>query len=131
MSIIHKAFCFDCLAFDKDLQPLMELSLLVNDPTQLIAFIDSDYRDFIDTYEGVALNKVWKNLLVDFNDVHEIGDYALTRSYDPQRDFGIEDAWLTIDEILTPFELCALLGSTLGRESFFDRGKLGAYCQSP
>ena len=87
--------------------------------------------EFSDPYEGQTLAPDWIQMLSDHSDVHEIGDYALTRFYDPTTDFGIGNAWIAIDKSLDNFPRNALLGRTIGPATNpFDPGKMGSYVQT-
>jgi len=61
-----------------------------------------------------------------------IGDFALTRFYDPEEDRGLRNGWLTIDEHLSEADRAVLLGTAFGSSSaYFDPSGQGAYFQTP
>jgi hypothetical protein len=128
----HKAFEFDWMAFDADLRPLLVAALRTQDSAPIIAFLDR-HKDFIrDPYEGEPLAADWQTQLDDPDDVQALGDFALTRYYDPTADFGIGNTWLGLSEKLNPQEPDALLGRSIGNgASVFDPGRMGSYFQSP
>jgi hypothetical protein len=132
VSIAQKAFEFDWLAFNADFRPLLVAALGSHDKAILLAFIDN-HRDAIrDPYEGEPLNADWQTQLEDPDDVQALGDFALTRYYDPTADFGIGHTWLGLSEKLNPQERDALLGHPIGNgASLFDPGRMGSYFQSP
>ena len=64
--------------------------------------------------------------------MHEYGDFALTRFYDPADDRGVGNAWVGIDASLPEQDRPALLGRPLGRAGReFDPGRQGSYFQTP
>jgi hypothetical protein len=127
----RKAFRFDCEAFDTELRERLHNALLTNDAAQLASYINSATSEFSDPYEGEALTADWTQVLSDPNDVHELGDYALTRFYDPTADFGIGDAWIAVDESLSDVQRNAILGLAIGpATNSFDPGKMGSYVQT-
>lgn len=131
MSMQHKAFRFDWDAFNAELRERLHHALLTNDPSQLTSYINSDVSEFSDPYDGDTLTTDWVQLLSDPTDVHEIGDYALTRFYDPTADFGVGDAWMEIGQELEDAQRHALLGRAIGPTSNpFDPGKMGSYFQT-
>ena len=131
MSMQHKAFRFDWDGFDAGLRECLNDALLTNDPSQLAIYINSALSEFSDPYEGETLTSDWMQVLSDRSDVHEIGDYALTRFYDPTADFGIGDAWIAIDDSLNDVQRNALLGLPIGPATNpFDPGKMGSYVQT-
>jgi hypothetical protein len=131
VSLSHKAFAFDWSAFEFDLHPLLEAALESNDPTELEAFIDEHRKALTDPYEGNPLPKNWRAMLEN-RDVHEYGDYALTRFYDPSDDCGLVEFWAEVSERLPGRAADALLGFPIGpRGRLFDPGRLGSYFQTP
>ena len=132
MSMQHKAFRFDWESFNRNLREHLHDALLTGSATQLVMFINSAIGEFSDPYEGEPLTADWMFLLNDADDVHEVGDYALTRFYDPTEDAGIGDAWIAIDDSLNALQRNALLGRSIGPATNpFDPGKMGSYVQSP
>lgn len=132
MSMSHKAYAFDWLAFEHDeLHGLLLAALTSGDIAGLIRYIEAHRDDLKDPYEGDPLNEDWGNMLEN-RDVHEYGDFALTRFYDPAEDCGIWDQWRTIDRLLPEADRATLLGTPLGLPgAYFDPGRLGSYFQTP
>ena len=129
--MIHKAFRFNWNGFDEELRDLLDNALMTNNPSQLVIRINSALNDFSGPYEGEPLTPNWMEVLNDCNDVHEIGDYVLTRFYQPINDCGIGDAWTDIDDRLDIVHRHALLGRTIGpAKNPFDPGKMGSYFQT-
>jgi hypothetical protein len=65
-------------------------------------------------------------------DVHEYGDFALTRFYNPATDLGVAEEWAEIDNLLSEADRLALLGFPLCSENnVFDPGRMGSYFQTP
>ncbi len=128
----HKAFLFRFRDFQKELRPILEASLASGDVTPVIAFITSDLRSFRDPYEGESLGDDWEDLL-ETKDVHQYGDFALSKYYDLGDDIGLGARWQEVQEPLER-ELgasTAVLGQLVGVEdNYFDPGKMGAYFQS-
>lgn len=131
MAISHKAFAFDWRGFEVDLHPRLENALVADDPSELEAFIDDHRESLTDPYEGEPLPESWREALEN-RDVHEYGDYALTRFYDPSDDFGIHDEWSEVSDQLSEAAANALLGISVGPpERLFDPGRYGSYFQTP
>jgi hypothetical protein len=131
MSMSHKAYAFDWRGFELDLLPLLEDALHADNTAQLERFIDDHREALTDPYEGEPLSDDWRAALEN-RDVHEYGDYALTRFYDPSEDCGIGEAWVRISERLSRPAANALLGCSVGTpKSVFDPGRCGSYFQTP
>jgi len=127
----HKAYAFDWRGFEFDLHPWLEMALAANDPTELEAFIDDNRVSLTDPYEGEPLPADWRSGLGN-RDVHEFGDYALTRYYDPSDDRGVGSAWRSLSGELPETAANALLGFSVGpHERLFDPGRYGSYFQTP
>ena len=110
MSMSHKAYAFDWSAFARDeLHGILLDALSSGDTNGLIRYIEANQDHLKDLYEGGPLSD-WKNVLENF-DVHEFGDFALTRFYDPEKDSGLEKDWLAIDEHLPEADRAVLLGT--------------------
>lgn len=128
----HKAFVFRYSAFKAELLPLLEEALVTGDPSPLAAFIESERESFRDPYEGEPLDDDWQSLL-DIADVHQYGDFALTRYYNPTEDIGLGHAWGEVERLLESRlgGSGAILGRPVGAEGvLFDPGKMGSYFQS-
>jgi hypothetical protein len=127
----HKAYAFDWLQFDLNLHPLLVEALTANDTAQLEAFIDQHLDELTDPYEGKPLSADWRDTLGN-RDVHECGDYALTRYYDPADCWGIGYEWTRLRDELPEPAANAMLGFAVGpAENFFDPGRYGSYFQTP
>jgi hypothetical protein len=84
-----------------------------------------------DPYEGEPLEDDWQRKLEN-GDVQEVGDYALTRYYDPARDCGLAEAWLDLEAVMDAKSRQALLGKAFGPPGrTFDPGRMGSYFQAP
>lgn len=133
MSMLHKAYIFDFESFDRELKPLLESALRSQDGGALVDFVSSSIGCLVDPYEGEPLTKDWLNM-VEVQDIHQIGDFAITKYYNPKDDIGLGDGWESIQELLPAdvrFEISPILGSPVGSEQgVFDPGKMGSYFQS-
>jgi hypothetical protein len=132
MAMSHKAFAFDWNAFERDeLYAHLPAALSSGDPTGLIRYIEAHLEYLKDPYEGNPLGDDWQDIL-ETRDVHNCGDFALTRFYDPVKDSGIWDHWRAIDRQLSKADQAALLGMPFGPSgAYFDPGRLGSYFQTP
>ena len=132
MSMEHKAYEFDWRAFDVDLRDGLIDALESNNTAGLTSYIDDNIHQLADPYEGTPLETEWRSQLENPDDIHELGDYALTRFYDPTAESGVGDAWLDLDESLPEQCRNAMLGKTVGpKNNPFDPGRMGSYFQSP
>ena len=128
----HKAYEFDWLAFDADLHCILFDALESNNTTPLLSYIDANTLELTDPYEGNPLHIDWRSQIDNRDDVHELGDFALTRFYGPLTDFGVGAAWLELEESLAQQCRNAMLGQTVGPPNNpFDPGHMGSYFQSP
>lgn len=128
----HRAFAFDHAAFVAELRPLLLRALETNDAQELAAFIDAQRGQLTDPYEGEPLTEAWRDLL-EVGDVHEHGDFALTKYYDSDLDIGLDDAFEDIAELLeqSGSSGALTLGEQLGPDdACFDPSRQGAYFQS-
>lgn len=132
MSLEHKAFEFDWQFFKADFLAILHNALASNDVVLLHSYIEENVRFLVDPYEGEPLNLDWRMQIENVHDVHTLGDFAITRFYDPSKDCGIGSAWLDCGDCFTNSSQIALLDQTVG-PSFnpFDPGKMGSYFQSP
>ena len=127
----HKAYRFDWALFDASLHPVLHHALESDSVASLHSYIDANLNDLTDPYEGQSLDRDWRLLIEHINDVHEIGDFALTRFYDALAESGIGGAWLDLSESLPTQFRTAMLGRTVGPpENPFDPGRMGSYFQS-
>ena len=95
------------------------------------AFIDHHVAQLKDPYEGEPLSADWRDKLGN-KDVHEYGDYALTRFYDPADCWGIGYEWARLSEELPESAANAMLGFVVGPPgNLFDPGRCGSYFQTP
>lgn len=128
----HKAFLFDGDRFDEELRPLLEAALSTGNCTPLVHFIHSNLEDLADPFEGDPLPSDWGSML-EVNDAHAYGDFALTKYYDPTADIGLGALWGRLQELIAgdPGVVTSpILGTTIGPTgSPFDPGKMGSYFQ--
>ena len=128
----HKAYIFDHFRFAQELEPILRAALHWNRCAELVAFVEEDLRSFSDPYEGEPLRDHWQEM-VNPPDVHQYGDFALTKYYQPASDIGLGEAWIAIHEYLqaAPVARSAILGTTIEEDGVvFDPGKMGSYIQS-
>jgi hypothetical protein len=131
MPMEHKAYAFDWTRFEFDLNPLLVQALTDDDPAELEAYIDEHLAELTDPYEGEPLPADWRDALEN-RDVHEYGDYALTRFYDSADCWGVGYEWARLSEELPEPAANAMLGLTVGPpERLFDPGRYGSYFQTP
>jgi len=109
MSMSHKAYGLDWRLFEAIVRPVLEQALIDHEPSGLIALIEGDIDSFKDPYEGEALSTGWLSGLEN-GDVQEIADFALTKCYDPNANFGLSESWMQIDDALPGDPRNALLG---------------------
>jgi hypothetical protein len=130
--MFHKANAFDWRAFERDELPeLLSRALETNDTSGLLAYVERNQHVLKDPYEGDPLDDDWQALLEN-HDVHEFGDFALTRFYDPAADRGLGYSWNEIDDALPEEGRRALLGCSPGpAHNRFDPGRYGSYFQTP
>jgi hypothetical protein len=84
-----------------------------------------------DPYEGEPLSADWRDTLGS-RDVHNYGDYALTRFYDPANSCGIGYPWTRLDDQLPEPAANAMLGFPIGpAQNRFNPGAYGSYFQTP
>jgi hypothetical protein len=132
MAMLHKAYAFDWLAFQRDdLPTLLQQALATGDPAELVNYIRRHRALLKDPYEGDPLGEDWQDHLGN-RDVHEFGDFALTRFYDPAAERGLDYYWNPIDDALPEQDRQVLLGVPFGpRHNYFDPGRYGSYFQRP
>jgi hypothetical protein len=128
----HKAYAFNWRAFESDeLHDILIAALESGDPKPIAQYIEFHREQIKDPYEGQPIVRGWQAMLGN-QDVHEYGDFALTRFYDPTDDQGIAESWLAVDAHLAEQDRAALLGSSLGEAGRkFDPGRQGSYFQTP
>lgn len=133
MTMAHRAFAFDYTKFHDELRPVLLGALETADTAGLCSWIDANVGVLVDPYEGEPLPKNWQALL-EVGDVHELGDYALTKYYDGDLDIGLDVDWQELAELLEKSGLdpALTLGTPLGHEPApFDPGRQGSYFQTP
>ena len=133
MSLAHKAFLFDGISFANELKPIIEAGLISRDVAKVRDFISDNLQCLVDPYEGEPLGADWETM-IETPDIHQYGDFALTKYYSPILDRGVGASWENIQQILRTKKIPSwvLLGSPVGvGESFFDPGKAGSYFQMP
>jgi hypothetical protein len=132
MTMEHKAFVFDFRSFEKELRPILERALSSNDSSDLLRFIDANRASLKDPYEGEPLEEGWREM-AEGQDAHQLGDFALTKYYEPNDDLGLGPNWEALQsQLLAKLgKDQALLGRTVGPPTNpFDPGKMGAYFQT-
>ncbi|QDT66000.1 hypothetical protein [Calycomorphotria hydatis] len=127
----HKAFLFNYEQFEHELLPKLRDALTSTDCSELISFIKFNLATLSDPYEGEQLTPDWESLL-ETKDVHQYGDFALTKYYDPADDIGLGTIWQQIQELMPLSRSSSpILGITVGTaDDPFDPGKMGSYFQS-
>jgi hypothetical protein len=133
VTIEHKAFVFDDELFRKELEPILKEALTSNDLDSLERFVDKHRRLLKNPYDGQPVPAAWRSIL-DLIDVHQLGDLALTKYYDPRTDIGLGSRWSQIDDALqrVPERSTIVLGRPVvgGTGVTFDPGKMGSYLQT-
>jgi hypothetical protein len=124
----HKAYAFDYASFANELRPILEEALREDSVDALREFIQANLPRLLHPAGG-PLPKAWEDELEN-SDVHEYGDFALTRFYDPGDDIGLGEAWVEVAELYGQKVSDLLLGRPIGGETLFDPGRLGSYFQS-
>lgn len=134
MSMEHRAFAFDHDRFAAELAPILDEALATGDVRQLVHFIESNRARLTDPYEGEPLGEDWRSML-ETEDAHQLGDFALTAYYSPRENIGLGYDWDSARQTLREASLDAdaiVLGTPFGAEgNRFDPGKMGSYFQSP
>lgn len=132
MVMSHKAYAFDWNSFERDeLHGILLTALSSGGIATLIGYIDANLDKLKSPYEGDPLSDHWRDALENL-DVHEYGDFALTRFYDPTQEWGLGDQWRSIDVRLPQADQAALLGTPFGTpDARFDPGRQGSYFQTP
>jgi hypothetical protein len=74
-------------------------TLETGDPSGWVAYIEQNQDTLKDPCGGGPLDPAWQELLENC-DVHEHGDFALTRFHDPAADCGLSYCWNQIDDTL-------------------------------
>lgn len=133
MSMEHKAFVFDYNAFDKELRGILEKALSSQDISGLIAFINANSGELTDPYQGEPIGQDWE-AMIETQDPHQYGDFALTKYYEPTGDIGLGLSWEHLQGVIAgdPAVMeSPILGARIGpRDRPFDPGKMGSYFQS-
>jgi hypothetical protein len=133
MAMEHKAFVLDYNAFDRELRPVLERALSSRDISALIAFITANIGELTDPYEGDPLGEDWE-AMIETQDTHQYGDFALTKYYQPTADIGLGASWEYIQELIAndpALTESPILGTPIGpKDNFFDPGMMGAYFQT-
>jgi DUF971 family protein len=132
MSMAHKVYAFDWLSFRRELHDILFEALRTGDPANLLSVIASNRQVLTDPGEGEPLSEEWFAANVDAGDVHQVGEVALTRFFDPAEDWGLQYKWKYLDRSLAESARKALLGHPFGpSDNPFDPGKQGSYFQTP
>lgn len=129
----HKAFVFNCEGFERELKGILEEELHTDSYLRLREFILKNIDHIKDPYEGNILDEDWE-LMIENDDPHQYGDFALTKYYEPLDDIGIGMNWEKLQDIVGGLAIegeSPILGTTVGSsDNPFDPGKMGAYFQS-
>lgn len=126
MSMQHRAFEFNWNAFRLEILDTLQDLESEGVVKRLSEFIDNNIESLTDPYEGEPLDKDWRDLL-ETGEVIELADFALTKYYDVNSDFGLADLWLSVEGNLSKQAKSALLGQSIDG---FDPGCMGSYFQS-
>jgi hypothetical protein len=125
----HKAFEFQWSEFERELLPILLDALCSRDERNLCLFIGDNRGVCFNPYQGCPLGPDWRDQLEN-NDVQEVGDYAITKYYDPTSDFGLGRRWIEMSDVLTGQQRASFLGFVIGPDSnLFDPGRMGSYFQ--
>lgn len=132
MSFEHKAFIFDIDSFSHELKPLLEAALRSEAIEPIRKFIVHNKQLLVDPYEGESLDENWESM-IECADVHQYGDFALTKYYSPLNDRGVGFEWGRLQEQISRngrLDFLPFLGTPVGVDGcFFDPGKMGSYFQ--
>lgn len=122
----HKAYKFEINGFNSDLKPILLNALSSGDIERLKEFVNKNiiHCSFPWSAEPLPIN--WEQEL-EFGDVHEIGDLAITKYYNPDELQGLSYEYIDLTDRYDEIDKL-LLGSPLGiGENNFDPGKMGSY----
>ena len=127
----HKAFIFDYDRFERELLLVLRDALATNECSALISFIRQNIDSLTDPFEGEPLADNWEGM-IETEDAHQYGDFALTKYYDPSDDIGLGSVWQTVQEYVpADRSISPILGCIVGSsEGPFDPGKMGSYFQN-
>lgn len=135
MSMEHKAFVFDFEAFVQQLSNTLEKASLNNTNKNIISFINNNIVLLKHPDEGGAIDDYWEEILEEIKDVHNYGDIAITKFYDPDKDIGLGYDWQDIENILScellvdPGDI--ILGQKFGPiDNRFNPGRISSSFQS-
>ncbi|MBO0856949.1 MAG: hypothetical protein J2P21_00540 [Chloracidobacterium sp.] len=134
MSMEHKAFVLDYESFADQLSDILKTALETDNDDDLAHFIEANISSLKDPYDGDLLDLSWQEL-VETEDAHSYGDFALTKFYDPASDIGLGHNREAVENLLNDASSglgAAILGSPFGpANNYFDPGKMGSYFQTP
>ena len=131
MSMCHKAYALDYGPFRAELAPVLYEALLTGRDADLSEFISTNLERLTYPWEAKPLPTDWRSVL-EVVDIHTIGDIALTKYYDADQDYGIQEHWMAVEAQLPESARVYLLGEQFGpTTNFFDPGRMGSYFQSP
>lgn len=131
MSFDHKAYEFDWTKFEVELGPVLRAALETGDASVLEYFLQVHVTACKNPYDGTPLDNDWREQL-SVGDIQEIGDFALTKYYEPSDDFGLHESWVELSSSLSTAQQKALLGQAFGPLGTpFDPGRQGSYLQPP
>lgn len=93
METQHQAFPFDHEGFLGGLAPILSRALASGDTEGLVGFIEDNLDQLRSPYPGNTVPTPWRAMFEGELDVSELGDFALTRYYDPSDDVGVGSGW--------------------------------------
>ena len=131
MSFDHKAYIFDWETFEKECAPKLSEAFKTENISIIEEFIQMNIRYIKSPYDGESISSDWKSHLEN-GGIQELTDYAITKYYDLETDFGLSGDWMNIEENLNSMQASALLGVPFSVNGItFDPGLQGSYFQPP
>lgn len=130
MSMVHKAFLFDTVLFQKEVAGVILEAGVQNDTEVLRRFIGSNIGRARSPYTGELLVAGWETELAN-GDVHELADFAMACYYDSNADRGLAYEWDNLLEVLKMLTTTneanhLILGRPLAKDGFtLDPGYMG------
>jgi hypothetical protein len=128
MAMEHKAFLFDAELFRVELESIIVEALNSGRTLGLMAFIEANRDKISDPDEGTPIEE---SIVLEGADIHRIGDFAITKYYEPGKDIGLGNDWTIIQNQLPEPLKGSVLGAPIGSGTrYFDPGRMGSYIQS-
>lgn len=130
MSMVHKAFLFDTVLFNKEVAGMILEAGVHNDTEVLRYFIERSIGRARSPYTGEVLEAGWETELEN-GTIQELADFVMACYYDPKDDKGLAYEWDSLLEalkkLITASEANALiLGRALKKDGFsVDPGYMG------